>query len=77
MTLARVPTGDLAHSGKACFAACTASLNSASVDNGTLEITSCVACTIESDVTAFLEWLVWMYQLIHRRTEHGFSRVMK
>ncbi len=44
MTLALVPTADLDQAGKALFAAWTASLNSASVDNGTLEMTSWVAC---------------------------------
>ena len=45
MTLALVLTADCDHAGKALLAACTASLNSASVDRGTLEMTSCVACT--------------------------------
>ena len=46
MTLALVPTDDCDQAGNAVLAACTASLNSASVDRGTLEMTSCVACTL-------------------------------
>lgn len=44
MTRALVPTEDVDHAGKAALADWTASLNSVSVQRGTLEMTSCVAC---------------------------------